>query len=128
MERLKYFWSYLNGKNATFDAGYIPPQKDAFTRLDKILVFTPLHFVAYLGDAKVIDFMINNLDSDDPTWSEKCMNDKGQLISKCLFFVSSILPKNERKQFDLWYHSSKVELFVRFLGELKIPKRHFEIN
>ena len=42
--------------------------------------------------------------------------------------VSSILPKNERKQFDLRYHSSKVEFFRWFLGELKVPKRHFEIN
>ena len=32
------------------------------------------------------------------------------------------------EQFDYRYHSSKVEFFVRFLGELKIPKRHFEIN
>ena len=35
--------------------------------------------------------------------------------SRKQFMVSSILPKNERKQFDLRYHSSKVELF-RFLG------------
>ena len=41
--------------------------------------------------------------------------------------MSSILPINERKQFDLRYHSSKV-FYVRFLGELKIPKRHFKIN
>ena len=42
--------------------------------------------------------------------------------------MSSILQKNERKQFDLRYHSSKVKFFVRFLGGLKKPKRHFEIN
>ena len=36
--------------------------------------------------------------------------------------------KNERKQFDLRYHSIKVDFFVHFLGELKRPKRHFEIN
>ena len=52
---------------------------------------------------------------------------KGQLISKCLFGAFNS-PKNEQKQFDLRYHSSKVEFFVRFLGELKITKRHFEIN
>ena len=34
-----------------------------------------------------------------------------------------ILPKNERKQFV-----SKLNLFVRFLGESKTRKRHFEIN
>ena len=42
--------------------------------------------------------------------------------------LSSILPKNEQKQ--LWLevpYCSKVEFFVRFLGEFKIPKRHFEI-
>ena len=38
----------------------------------------------------------------------------------------SILPK---KRTETIRHSSKVEFFfVRFLGELKIPKRHFEIN
>ena len=41
---------------------------------------------------------------------------KGQLISKGLF-LSSILPKKSS-----WI------VFVRFLGELKTPKRHFEIN
>jgi hypothetical protein len=46
--------------------------------------------------------------------------------AKCLFGVFNS-PKNEHKQFDLRYHSSKVE-FVQFFGELKIPKRHFEIN
>ena len=39
--------------------------------------------------------------------------------------MSSILPKNERKQFEL---SCEVEFFCSFLGELKIPKSHFEIN
>ena len=29
---------------------------------------------------------------------------------------------------NLRYHSSKVQFFIRFLGELKMPKRHFEIN
>ena len=88
LERLKYFWSYLNGYNATFELGHISPQwylekiadlnvaeRD---RIDNklVLVFTPLHFVAYLGNAKVADFMINNIDSDDWIWSEKCMNAK----------------------------------------------------
>ena len=42
--------------------------------------------------------------------------------------VYSILPINEQKQFDLRHHNSKVEFFWSFFGELKIPKRHFEIN
>ena len=53
---------------------------------------------------------------------------KDQLISKCLFWCLQFSQKNERKQFDLRYHSRKLNFFVRFLGELKIPKRHFEIN
>ena len=41
---------------------------------------------------------------------------KGQLISKCLFGVlNSPNSKNERKQFDLRYHSSKVDFFFSFL-------------
>ena len=45
---------------------------------------------------------------------------KGQLISRCLFsiFNSTLL---------LWYTASQTVL-VCFLGELKTPKRHFEIN
>ena len=43
-----------------------------------------------------------------------------------VFLVSSIFQKkNEQKQFDLRYHSN---FSGRFLGELKIRKRHFEIN
>ena len=44
--------------------------------------------------------------------------------------VSSILPKNERKNSTLltYYGTSSRIVFVRFLDELKIPKRHFEIN
>ena len=42
--------------------------------------------------------------------------------------MSSIIPKKEQKQFNLRYHGSKVDFFVRLLEELKIPKRHFEIN
>ena len=83
LERVKYFWSYVNGNNATFELGHISPQwylekhkryGPENDRIDNKLVFTPLHFVAYLGNAKVADFMINNVDSDDWIWSEKCMN------------------------------------------------------
>ena len=53
---------------------------------------------------------------------------KGHLISKCLFGVFNFSKENERKQVDLRYDSSKVEIFVPFLGELRIPKSPFEIN
>ena len=46
---------------------------------------------------------------------------KGQLISKC-FFVSSILPKNERKQFDLWYHSSTFVFWEKLRYQKDISK------
>ena len=46
---------------------------------------------------------------------------KGQLISKCLL-VSSILPKNERKQFDL---SSKVDFYRSFFGRIEDTKKTF---
>ena len=46
---------------------------------------------------------------------------KGQLISKCLF-GASILPKNERKQFDLSYHSSKVEFLLVFWENWRYQK------
>ena len=53
---------------------------------------------------------------------------KGQLISKC-FLVSSILPKNERKN-STW---GIIVLLGRtfsfdFWKNLRLPKRHFEIN
>ena len=41
-----------------------------------------------------------------------------------VFLVSSILPKNERKQLNLKYHSmivGKLKFFVRFLGEFGEP-------
>jgi hypothetical protein len=52
---------------------------------------------------------------------------KGQLFWKCLL-GSSILKKKRIKTIDLKLHSSKVEFFRSFFGELKISKRHFEIN
>ena len=44
--------------------------------------------------------------------------------------MSSILPKtNKNKSTCVRYHSSKVKFLRRFLGgELKMPKRHFEVN
>ena len=53
---------------------------------------------------------------------------KGQLISKCLSAVLNS-PKKRTKKFDFTAMVHQVELFfVQFLGELKTPKRHFEIN
>ena len=45
------------------------------------------------------------------------------------FLVSSIIPKNEQKQFNLRYHSNKIDfsLFI-FWENWRYQKRHFEIN
>ena len=51
---------------------------------------------------------------------------KGQLISKCLFGVFNS-PKKRLKTIRL-EEVVKSNFLVRFLGELKIPKRYFEIN
>ena len=55
---------------------------------------------------------------------------KGHLISKCLFGVFNFSQKTNENMstWGIILHSSKVEFFRSFLGELKIPKRHFEIN
>ena len=42
--------------------------------------------------------------------------------------VSSILPKKNEKNQPNYYGTSSRIVFVRFLEELKTPKRHFEIN
>ena len=42
--------------------------------------------------------------------------------------VSSVLPKKERKIPLYYYGTSSRIVFVRFLGELNTPKRHFENN
>ena len=42
-----------------------------------------------------------------------------------VFLVSSILPKNELKQFGLRYHSSKVEFFRLFFGRIEDTKKTF---
>ena len=39
--------------------------------------------------------------------------------------LSSILPKNERKQFNLRYHSSKVEFIRSFFGRIEDTKKTF---
>ena len=45
-----------------------------------------------------------------------------------VFLVSSNFPRNERKQFDLRYQSSKVEFFCSFFGRIEDRKSPFEIN
>ena len=55
-------------------------------------------------------------------------NAKGQLILKWFFWGRRFPPKNERKQVDLRYHSSKVEFVRSFLEEIDDPKNLFEIN
>ena len=53
---------------------------------------------------------------------------KGQLISKGLFGIF-YSPKKQRKKFNFTTMIPEVELFsFVFLGELKTPKRRFEIN
>jgi hypothetical protein len=49
---------------------------------------------------------------------------KGQLISKCLLGIFNS-PKKGTKKFDF---TTKSNCSVRFLGELKTQKKHFEIN
>ena len=51
---------------------------------------------------------------------------EGQLISKSLFVIFNS-SKNKQKN-RLYYDASSWIDFVRFLGELKIPKWYFEIN
>ena len=84
LERLKFFWSYLKNKNAPFELGQEGewyhehhenckrPKKD--WHHTNPLYFTPLHFVAHQGNAEVADFIINNIESDDPMWSQKYMD------------------------------------------------------
>ena len=60
---------------------------------------------------------------------EWTLDSKGQLISKCLFGIFNS-PKKQRKNSTVLYYygtSSRI-VFVRFSGELKTSKRHFEIN
>ena len=45
-----------------------------------------------------------------------------------VFLLSSILPKNERKNSTKLQWYLKLNCFRSFLEELKTPKRHFEIN
>ena len=53
---------------------------------------------------------------------------KGKLISKCLFGICTFFQKTNENN-STWGTKVVNSIFFRlFLGELKIPKRHFEIN
>ena len=56
-------------------------------------------------------------------------NCKGQLISKCPFGIFKS-PKNFVLFLPLYRDKGRnsYKIFIGFLGELKIPKGHFEIN
>ena len=56
-------------------------------------------------------------------------NAKGQFISECLFGTYlQFLQKTNNKIWLYYYGTLNQKIFVRFLGELKTPKRHLEIN
>ena len=52
---------------------------------------------------------------------------KGQLISKCLFWCLQFSQKTNKNN-STWGTIVVKSFFYHFLGELKIPKIHFEIN
>ena len=54
--------------------------------------------------------------------------DKVQLILKCLFWCLQFSPKTNENNSTLHTIVVKLNFFVHFGGELKIPKRHIEIN
>ena len=62
---------------------------------------------------------------DCPIHNQQRSPPKGQSISKCLFWCLQFLPKNERKQVDLMYHSSKVEFVCLFFGRNVGLKKSF---
>ena len=53
---------------------------------------------------------------------------KGQLILKCLFCIFNSSKETHQKIRLYYYGTSSRIVFARFLGELKTPKRHFEIK
>ena len=54
---------------------------------------------------------------------------KSQLISKCLFGTYlQFFQKMNKKIRANYYGTSTQIVFIRFLEELKTPKKHFEIN
>ena len=60
---------------------------------------------------------------------KKQIQHKGQLISNCLFgMYLQFSQKTNKRKINFTTMVPQVIVFVRFLGELKTPKRHFEIN
>ena len=55
-------------------------------------------------------------------------NTKGQLILKCLFSVFNSPTKGTKTIRLEVPQVVKLNFIIQFLGQLKIPKRHFEIN
>ena len=58
----------------------------------------------------------------------KAESAKGQLISKCLFGVFNFSQKTNENKSTWGIIVVKLNIFIRFLGELRIPKSPFEIN
>ena len=74
----------------------------------------------------ILYFIMQNISSIK--YQQKHTFYKGQLISKRLFGIFNS-PKKTNKKIQLYYNgNSSRNGFVRFLGELRKPKRHFEIN
>ena len=75
---------------------------------------------------KILPFLaLEDSEREKEVIEEVAVAGKGQLISKGLF-VFSILPKNVQK--IRIHYSSRILSLCSFFGELKTPKRHFEIN
>ena len=73
--------------------------------------------------------MVENANERSPDLTLPPPLSKGQLISKCLFGIFNSPPKKTNEKIRLYYYGNSNRIvFVRFLGELKTPKRHFENN
>ena len=82
-----------------------------------------------LGIQRLNPMHHEDLNGPDRRISEiHCEWGKGQLFSKCLLGIFNS-PKKRMKNFNFTTMVPQVELFsFVFYGELKTPKRHFEIN
>ena len=67
----------------------------------------------------------NNLNFSNILQNRNIFALKGQLISKCLLWCFQF---SQKTQLEAPYVVKSNFFFVCFFGELKIPKRHFEIN
>ena len=51
------------------------------------------------------------------------------LISKCLFWYLKFQSQKTNEKVQIYYYGTSSRIvYVHFLGELKTPKRHFEIK